>query len=783
MWPLVPLLVGAPGPFEPNISSAPNLNGEYVLSPTPHGPKAQSKFPTHYKDYPGGAEYFTVYSPPISTLYSQVFWKGLDPVPLPDEVVKRYAGRGMAVIGFEMDQVIRGAKGDGSDDIQIPITQAYNHHFESTMTGAKSRMRKVRFTGPDDPRLAALKARHHGHRLPREDEAWVVDELAEGTGGIPTHQAFGGANGGEYRKSFHGYAPGYAQVIDSPEAIQITPMQIDTWQRDAMPRAGQPGAAKFVPGPVPRASLAPTSGPDAIYSGLLECPKTTRVHADLDDEYSLHATGGGCSGDGFGDAPIGNESECFAAAAQLVGANCTQAVVDTPTRPAGCSIAADGAGACEASFNRAGRAAAAACGAGGATAPVAGRRSDLVDVEVSLNTTHATITLGGPADVWYGVGFNASAMGDAPWTLIVEASGDVSERRLGNHNPGTKLPRSVDVVSSRVVAGRRQVVVARALKGAVFSFDRSMTHLPFINAIGSTPTLSYHKDKAPSALALLPVRDGGGGGVAGLCVCKAKPAPFGKAKGRLSYRPNASQPADAGSGAVSFNNDCEPEPRSDLRAMRNPTCDVRTYAGGQTACHHMWSLLDADQPIPWADQPLAYRLKFRFWAQPFNASYHTNVLRTTWGIASPVEYDVPKCADGVMGCRLHTDGRTWVHTIRGTYNGTGRLASAHFHCHAPTCLMMAMYKCPAGLGGCNETTPGATLLCREEPVYGGTGRLDRKAFDEPGYIFQPPCLWGDARFGLEEPPNVTGHVLHTVKTSNATYGHHGEMAWQQMYYF
>ena len=286
MWPLVPLLVGAPGPFEPNISSAPNLNGEYVLSPTPHGPHAQAKFPTHYKDYPGGAEYFTVYSPPISTLYSQVFWKGLDPVPLPDEVVKRYAGRGMAVIGFEMDQVIRGAKGDGSDDIQIPITQAYNHHFESTMTGVKSRMRKVRFTGPDDPRLAALKARHHGHRLPREDEAWVVDELAEGTGGIPTHQAFGGANGGEYRKSFHGYAPGYAQVIDSPEAIQITPMQIDTWQRDAMPRAGQPGAAKFVPGPVPRASLAPTSGPDAIYSGLLECPKTTRVHADLDNEYS-----------------------------------------------------------------------------------------------------------------------------------------------------------------------------------------------------------------------------------------------------------------------------------------------------------------------------------------------------------------------------------------------------------------------------------------------------------------------------------------------------------------
>jgi hypothetical protein len=33
----------------------------------------------------------------------------------------------------------------------------------------------------------------------------------------------------------------------------------------------------FVSGPVPRASLAPLSGPDALYSGLLECPITTRI--------------------------------------------------------------------------------------------------------------------------------------------------------------------------------------------------------------------------------------------------------------------------------------------------------------------------------------------------------------------------------------------------------------------------------------------------------------------------------------------------------------------------
>ena len=81
---------------------------------------------------------------------------------------------------------------------------------------------------------------------------------------------------------------------------------------------------------------------------------------------------------------------------------------------------------------------------------------------------------------------------------------------------------------------------------------------------------------------------------AGACLCSSPAAPFGEATGSLRYVPTA-QSADAGSGEVKFGNSCAPKPRSDLLAMQNPTCDLRTYAGGQTACHHMWSLLDADQ--------------------------------------------------------------------------------------------------------------------------------------------------------------------------------------------
>ena len=78
------------------------MNGEYILSNTPKSDV--SKFPTKFSNYPRQIESFDVYSPLISSLYSQVFWKGLDPVPLPVDVVARYAGKGMAVVGFEMDQ-------------------------------------------------------------------------------------------------------------------------------------------------------------------------------------------------------------------------------------------------------------------------------------------------------------------------------------------------------------------------------------------------------------------------------------------------------------------------------------------------------------------------------------------------------------------------------------------------------------------------------------------------------------------------------------------------------
>lgn len=99
-----------------------NMNGEYVISPTT-GPKQPGTFNTkwsEYKNEQGGVEFFDVYMGPITHLYGQVWWKALPENPLPAELVQRFEGKGMAVVGYEVDQVRKGA-GPNGEDVSVPI--------------------------------------------------------------------------------------------------------------------------------------------------------------------------------------------------------------------------------------------------------------------------------------------------------------------------------------------------------------------------------------------------------------------------------------------------------------------------------------------------------------------------------------------------------------------------------------------------------------------------------------------------------------------------------------
>ena len=53
------------------------MNGEYIITPTSNasGKMRPGQYSTDWNQYPGGVEYFETYVGPITSLYSQVWWK------------------------------------------------------------------------------------------------------------------------------------------------------------------------------------------------------------------------------------------------------------------------------------------------------------------------------------------------------------------------------------------------------------------------------------------------------------------------------------------------------------------------------------------------------------------------------------------------------------------------------------------------------------------------------------------------------------------------------------
>ena len=70
-------------------------------------------------------------------------------------------------------------------------------------------------------------------------------------------------------------------------------------------------------------------------------------------------------------------------------------------------------------------------------------------------------------------------MADAPWALIVDGSGAVTERKLGRHEPGRLLKPSVSVQETKVQGDLRSLTLTRPLKGASSDY---YTFTPFTEA-------------------------------------------------------------------------------------------------------------------------------------------------------------------------------------------------------------------------------------------------------------------------------------------------------------
>jgi hypothetical protein len=534
-----------------------NMNGLYTIA-NPN-PKAPQPFSTDFASK--NAEYFDIYSDPIRTVYGQVYWKMMDPIPLPPEIVSRFDGKTMAIIGYEANQVMVTDEGETF----VPAYWSYNHHSSLFLLGKKSYLVEVDGkVGIDDEEL------NHGYLkyyMPMSDPDYK-------SATVPDYLDL--LDGAEYRKAFHGYPKGYAHLIHSPHTYQVQPMQIDTHNRDY----NGPG---FKAGIEPKSSTAP---PDADYSGLLECPCTTRIKKVWSDTYTTQFGG-------FCPTGVKNSSTCFRAVSTIVP-SFQERIVDDPTKPTGCLL-----------FNQDEQYSAfwntnvntVACPT---SSLLTGSAKSVVDLSMAMDTTvpggRVVITISGPSNVWFGVGFNAKQMIDRPYTVVIDGNGLVTERRIDDHAPGTLLtPTQVQVLSNNVENGIRTVVLSREFKGVTsnhYTFDPTKLVLPFINAVGRTVSFSHHQSKGSTTM-VFHASEGS------TCVCDSG------ITGTIN-------------GILFHNDRCAPYPVSELLDHNNPTCSVQNYIGGTTCCLHEYILLDADQPVdPRIDE---IRLKYRILYQEYQPS-------------------------------------------------------------------------------------------------------------------------------------------------------------------
>jgi hypothetical protein len=406
------------------------------------------------------------------------------------------------------------------------------------------------------------------------------------------------------------------------------------------------------------------------------------------------------------------------------------------------------------------------------------------DISEKVRNGTVTITISGPADGWFGVGFNALHMSDQPWAIIMNDTA-VIEQKLGtcgdegHHCPGTSLPVSVTVLSSTLEKGVRTYVLSRPFLGASdlhYTFDPTVGTINFISAIGFNQNFAYHKDHTQAVISLTSTD--------GLpnCICDAG------AVGAICT-------AD-GQTCDRFVKDCVPPPDADLLLQDNPTCNSQQYGGGLRCCVDNRTLLDTDQIV--VPTLLRYHMKIRFWFQEYRPATppqlpsHYNLDRYYIETeANAGEYDVPPAFAlpnlPIVGypdwpLNTPTPGTTCtgscpngpdcecIHTI--TYHFTmsdARLIYAGGHCHVPSCLSMELYRNDTG-------TP--ELLCRQIPQFGQGS--DAK-FDEAGYEMIPPCLWGDEEGLAPSFFMPAGTPLISIKRNrNTENGHYGEMASWQM---
>jgi hypothetical protein len=123
-------------------------------------------------------------------------------------------------------------------------------------------------------------------------------------------------------------------------------------------------------------------------------------------------------------------------------------------------------------------------------------------IDKNATTSIVTVTLTGPSDKWFGIGFNAISMSNGTDCLYYSTS-LVDSGITGNGAPTTDVTNEWTVISNNLVSGTtRSLVVTRNFVGGAgdYTFGYNDNSLNMIWAYGSSSSLAYHSGRGSAAL-------------------------------------------------------------------------------------------------------------------------------------------------------------------------------------------------------------------------------------------------------------------------------------------
>jgi len=167
---------------------------------------------------------FTVYSPAIELLPSEIHNKPTPVVPLPDQLVRDFAdGAQMMITNYSFDVVYF----QGTKEYQMPLYDVYNHHYILYMGSNESMAAIYDYMKGHNP-VGGQPCWHEQHPEDDAESACRLDSMASASRCLAQVQkqdastsaaSFGGAAGGEMRNNPHVFPGPYGIPVPNPQAL------------------------------------------------------------------------------------------------------------------------------------------------------------------------------------------------------------------------------------------------------------------------------------------------------------------------------------------------------------------------------------------------------------------------------------------------------------------------------------------------------------------------------------------------------------------------------------